>query len=79
MAKFFNEIIGWYGAVAIVAAYALNSFGFISSVSIYYQLLNFTGALGIAYISFYKKAYQPAILNIVWGIIALAAIVKLFV
>ena len=74
--KHFEEIIGWYGTVAIVSAYALLSFGAMASNSIIYQLLNATGALGILYISFKKKAYQPGILNIIWTVIAIAAIIK---
>jgi hypothetical protein len=39
--------------------------------------MNAMGALGIVYISFKKKAYQPGVLNILWAIIALTAIVRL--
>lgn len=62
--------------VAIVVAYALVSFTTVQPTDIVYQLLNGTGALGIVAVSFYKKAYQPAILNIIWTIIAVAAILK---
>ena len=72
-----DEVIGWYGTVAIVAAYALLSFGFISSNSLMYQILNGTGALGIVYISFKKRAYQPAVLNVIWAIIASIVIIKI--
>ncbi len=75
--KIFEEVIGWYGAVAIVVAYALNSFGVISSNSVLYQILNATGALGIVYISFRKKVYQPGVLNLIWTLIALGAIVNI--
>lgn len=69
------EIIGWFGTVAIVSAYALLSFEVISSDSLVYQLLNATGAISIAYISFKKKAYQPGVLNIIWTIIAVISII----
>ena len=71
------ELIGWYGTVAIVGAYALTSFGILASSNMWYQLLNFTGALGIVLVSLYKKAYQPGVLNIIWTIIALVAMVKI--
>ncbi len=77
--KIVEEIIGWYGTVAIVFAYALLSFGAMASNSIIYQLLNATGALGILYISFKKKAYQPGVLNLIWTIIAVVAIVRILV
>lgn len=77
MKKLLAEIVGWYGTVAIVAAYALVSFAVISSDSLIYQFLNLTGALGIVIISLTKKAYQPATLNIIWAIIALVALSKI--
>lgn len=77
MNKLIVEIVGWYGAVAIVAAYFLISFGLIGAESIIYQILNFTGAISIVLISFYKKAYQPAALNLIWTIIAVIALLKI--
>lgn len=71
------EIIGWYGAAAIVGAYALVSFSLLKADSLPYQVLNGTGAIGIVIVSLRKNAYQPAVLNIIWVIIALAAIVRL--
>ena len=35
-----------------------------------------TGAIGIIIVSFKKKAYQPAALNVVWLVIAAIAIIK---
>ena len=77
--KILDEIIGWYWTISIVLAYALLSFEIISSNNIIYQGLNGTGAIGIVYISFKKKAYQPGVLNIIWAIIALISIVKIFI
>lgn len=79
MDRVITEVVGWYGTVAIIGAYGLSSFGLISPHNMWYQLLNLTGALGIVVISLTKKAYQPAVLNIIWTIIALIAIVQLFV
>ncbi|MFH1400393.1 MAG: hypothetical protein ABIH41_02640 [Nanoarchaeota archaeon] len=79
MARILDESIGWYGTVAIVGAYALLSFGVFGAESMLYQVLNATGALGIVYISLKKKAYQPGVLNIIWTIIAIIAIVRLLV
>ena len=63
--------------VAIVGAYALVSFGVLDARDLSYQILNGTGALGIVFVSFRKGAYQPGILNFVWMIIALVAILKI--
>ena len=73
----FVEFFGWYGAGAIVLAYALVSFSILQPTDIIFQLLNGSGALGIVLVSWRKQAFQPAVLNIVWTIIAVAAIIKI--
>ena len=77
--KIIDESIGWYGTAAIVLAYTFVSFNVLSSSSFIYQIMNATGALGIIYISFKKKAYQPGVLNIIWAIVALIAILRLLI
>jgi hypothetical protein len=74
----FIEIFGWYGTIAIITAYALVSFLILQPTNIWYQLLNGTGALGIVLVAFHKKDYQPGVLNIIWTIIAVIAILKIF-
>ena len=74
---FIDEIFGWYGAIAIILAYALLSFRVLTFNDLAYQILNGTGALGIVCISLKKKTYQPGVLNIIWAIIAIAAIIKI--
>jgi len=73
------EIIGWYGTIAILTAYALVSFGFLPAGSLWYQLLNLTGACGMIAVSVYKNAYQPAALNAVWFLVALLALLQMLV
>ena len=77
--KIFAEAAGWYGAVAILVAYALISFKVIPGDGLLFQLLNLTGALGILTVSLYKKVPQSVILNIFWGIIAIIAIIRIFI
>ena len=71
------EFIGWYGVIAILGAYALVSFGFLTSNTLTFQILNMTGAIGIVVDALKNKDVQPAVLNVVWAIIALIAIVKM--
>ena len=73
------EIIGWYGAVAIILAYALVSFGFVSAEEWIFQTLNLTGAIGIITISTIKGVKQDVVLNIFWAMIALLAITNLLI
>ena len=75
--KYLGEIIGWYGAAAIVVAYALVSFSVITPTDMLYQVLNLTGGIGIIINSFLHKAYPPGILNTIWSIIAIIAILKI--
>jgi hypothetical protein len=73
------EIFGWYGTIAIVGAYFLVSTGFIASNSLIYQALNASGSLGIVFVSYKKRAFQPAVLNVIWLLIALYAIAMIFI
>ncbi|MGH7928608.1 MAG: CBU_0592 family membrane protein, partial [Candidatus Binatia bacterium] len=41
------EIVGWYGALAIITAYCLVSFQIVEATSTIFQLLNLTGALSL--------------------------------
>ncbi|MDO8557985.1 MAG: hypothetical protein Q7S09_02195 [bacterium] len=75
--KIFVWFFGWYGAAAILGTYGLASFSVITSTSFWYQFFNFTGAIGIAIVSFTKKAYQPAALNTAWAVVAAIALTKL--
>ncbi len=72
----FYEALGWYGFIGLLAAYAVVALGFTSADNIWYQLLNLTGAVGMAGVSFYKKTYQPGVLNLVWAMIAGIALAK---
>ena len=76
--KYVIEVAGWYGAIAIIVAYALNSFGLLSSSDLLYQLLNLTGAAGIVIVSVKRRAYQPAVVNLVWLLVAIIAIGAIF-
>jgi hypothetical protein len=73
------EIAGWYGTVAIVAAYALVSFKAIPADGSIYQLLNLSGAIGIIVIALIKKVRQSVVLNVFWAAIAILALVRLLI
>lgn len=70
------ELLGWYGMAAILIAYALVSFSMISGDGLIYQLLNITGSIGLMLIAFTKKVWQSVILNIVWALIGIIAVVR---
>lgn len=76
--KILYNTLGWYGTLAIISAYFLNSFGIIEASSLAYQLLNATGAIGAILIGYYEKVWQSVSLNLVWLLIGIVAIVKMF-
>lgn len=71
------EAVGWYGAIAIVGAFALSSFSIVRPTDLIYQILNLTGSFGIVAVSLYKRVYQTVTLNSIWALIALIAIAKI--
>jgi len=75
--KILVEIIGWYGALAVLSAYVLVSFGDLSANTILFQGLNFTGAMGLVVNSWYKHDVQPVVLNIVFACIGLFALIQI--
>lgn len=79
MSKKWIEFVGWYGVIAILLAYLLNSLDIIDTSNILYSILNLTGALGIIIDAYKQKNYQPVVLNIIWALIAVISLVKLFI
>lgn len=71
------EIIGWTGSAAILLAYALNSYQKIRSASLTFLFLNLSGGLLLIAYSFYKDALANVFLNVVWVVVAVAALGKL--
>lgn len=72
-----DEIVGWCSAVALLLAFALGASGVLRPSSPTYLVLNFFGAVGLAYTSFSRHAYSPAALNIVWALIAALSLLAL--
>uniref|UniRef100_A0A7C5YXG8 CBU-0592-like domain-containing protein n=1 Tax=candidate division CPR3 bacterium TaxID=2268181 RepID=A0A7C5YXG8_UNCC3 len=71
------EVLGWFGALAILTAYGLVSFNIVGNSSFLYHTLNLAGSLCIFLISFKKKAYQPVFVNVLWAIVSTIALLKL--
>lgn len=72
------EIVGWVGSLAILMAYALNSYQKIRSDSTLFLFLNLTGGLLLMAYTFYKDAFANTFLNLVWVIVAVIALAKLY-
>jgi hypothetical protein len=76
--QFIDEAIGWVGAFLLILAYGLLSFGILLSSSFEYQALNLFASLGLLYISLKKKVYQGVTINVLWAVVALFALFRLF-
>lgn len=70
------NIAGWIGSIEILAAYGLNSYQKITSGSLVFLILNFTGGLFLAVYSYYHGAFANTFLNLVWLIIAIPPLLK---
>lgn len=72
-----HELVGWAGALAILTAYALGSFGVLSPESLSYQGLNIVGSFGILYNTWKVRAYPSVVLNGVWAVLGLIVFFKI--
>jgi hypothetical protein len=70
------EIIGWIGAALIVGAYCLNMYGYWKSSSYLYISFNLIGGIFFIINTFVHHAYPSMLVNVIWVIIAIAAIFK---
>lgn len=61
-----GEIIGWLGALLLLAAFILQYLQVIRLDGFLYIFMNLGGSLGIMWISLKKRAFQPAIVNGIW-------------
>ncbi|MEL6712646.1 MAG: hypothetical protein AAFP86_02670 [Planctomycetota bacterium] len=69
------DLFGWVGTAAILGAYAGISFGWIDRGTTY-QLLNLGGAAGVAGVCWARRTWQPLFLQVVWGAVALVALLR---
>jgi len=74
--NYFVEIIGWIGAVLIVGAYFLNITGRLKSSSAIYIISNLLGGIFFTINTLVHHAYPSMIVNIIWVLIAIAALLK---
>lgn len=76
--KLLIDILGWIGSVLLIAAYALNSYQKIRSDSYTFLLLNIVAGVFLIIYSWYYTAFANTFINVVWVIIAVPALIKVF-
>ncbi len=70
------DILGWIGMVLVLVAYFLLSLEKISN-GILYQALNLLAAIFMAIGLYPKSAWFSFKLQVVWGLVAIIAIIKI--
>lgn len=69
------DVVGWAGALALLAAYAGVSSGRLQATSFVYQGLNAVGGVALIINCVYYRALPSAFVNLVWIGIALSAVI----
>ena len=75
--KIFSEVIGWYGFIAVFLGYLLVSFGYVLPTNLTYIILNFTGSLGMAILTFKKKAWSLTAFYFIWATIGIVTFIRI--
>ncbi|MCH6570229.1 MAG: hypothetical protein IH794_08980 [Acidobacteria bacterium] len=70
------DILGWIGAIGLLAAYVLISAKKVEGDSTGYQLLNLVGSFLLILNTLYYGAYPSSFLNLFWIAVALYALRK---
>ena len=70
------DVLGWIGMILVLLAYGLLSTNKINNGKIY-QLLNLLAAIFMAIGVFPKNAWFSFILQVIWAIIAIVALIKI--
>jgi hypothetical protein len=77
--KYWLDIVGWTGALFSLMAYSLNSLQYIESASKQYLMMNIIGCFLLIIYTFRKKAYANSVLNSIWLLMTVFAMVRYFV
>ncbi len=70
-------IIGWVGTIAYLLGYFLLTTNKLKSNQVSYHVLNIIGSIGLTANAVYYTDLPNIVVNLVWGIIALGAIIML--
>ena len=70
------DIVGWLGAIVLLAAYGAVSRGITQGTSFKYQLLNAIGSVCLLVNSTYYRAFPSSFVNFIWIGIAIVTILN---
>jgi len=72
--KVLIEALGWFGLIAVLAAYALISAGAFTAADPAYHLVNLAGAGALAVTVWRKRTWPLVVLNLVWAAVSIASL-----
>lgn len=72
-----SEIIGYIGMVCTLSAYLLVNLDLLSVKELLYPILNILASIFFFYSVWAKKAWAAAGLQVIWGLIALGALIPM--
>lgn len=70
------EVVGWIGAVTLVLAYGLVSYGYVGSSGVIYQSLNLIGSALLIVNTAWHGAWPSSALNVIWAAIAVGILAR---
>lgn len=73
----FIHVIGGIGTIMVLGAYFLVSSGRVQSASTSFQGLNLVGAVLLTFYAIDLAAWASVALNVVWGLIAVVAVLRI--
>ncbi len=76
---FFVEFLGWLGSALVLLAYAFNLRGRWATSNPTYLWCNVIGGISLIFNTIFHQAYPSALLNLVWVVVALPALLRRFV
>jgi hypothetical protein len=69
------ELLGWFGAAMLIAAYALVSYGSVHGHRRLYQSLNVIAGILLAVNTAWHRAWPSAAVNVIWTAIAAGTLI----
>ncbi|MFD0891059.1 hypothetical protein ACFQ08_41475 [Streptosporangium algeriense] len=72
----FVDILGWAGAAVMLYGYAMVSSSRMAGDGPRYQVINLAGSAALMVNAAWHSAWPSAILNVVWAVIGLAAVLR---
>jgi hypothetical protein len=75
--QWFIDALGWLGSLILVSAYFMVSYNRISASSPLYQWMNLVGSVLLLINTAFYGAFPSSFVNVVWGIIAIAALYRI--